>query len=139
MSEEKKITVIVCESRPILEGRLLASNLTKAGINVELITDANIAAAVKKSDCVLIGADIILSNGDVINKTGSLAAAVLCSYYKKPFYAAALHSKFSKKKNYKPAEYNKSEIWKQPPDGLKIRNNYFEAVDSKLITKIFTD
>ncbi len=139
LAKEKQITVIVCESRPMFEGRVLASNLIKAGINVELITDANGAAAIKNSDGVLIGADIVLSNGDVVNKTGSVAAAVLCRYYKKPFYAAAQRSKFSKKKQYKPVEHNKSEIWKNPPASLKIRNNYFEVIDSNLITKIFTD
>ena len=40
-------------------------------------------------DCVIIGADRIAPNGDVVNKVGSYSLAVNCSHHKIPFYVAA--------------------------------------------------
>jgi methylthioribose-1-phosphate isomerase len=40
-------------------------------------------------DCVIVGADRIAVNGDVVNKVGSYSLAVNCAFHKVPFYVAA--------------------------------------------------
>jgi translation initiation factor 2B subunit (eIF-2B alpha/beta/delta family) len=137
--KNKKLKVVVCESRPKFEGRLTASELVKSGIKVELITDAMMGIFIEKIDCILIGSDSILKNGNVINKVGSKALALLCKETKKSLYVVATTSKLSKKNTFKAEEENPNEIWDKNFKNLKIKNIYFEEVEKKLITKIITD
>jgi len=135
----KNLKVVVCESRPKNEGRLTAQDLTKAGINVEVITDAMMGIFVPKVDAAIIGADSILKNGKVANKVGSKALALLCKEYKKPFYVVTTKSKFSKENIFKTKKENPKEIWDKSSKNLNVSNIYFEEVDKKYVTKIFTD
>ena len=110
--KNKKLEVIVCESRPKFEGRLMAKELANYDINVELITDAMMGLYVHKIDVAIIGADIILNNGNVVNKVGSSPLALLCREYKKPFYVVSTKSKKSRKIVFKPNQENPEEILK---------------------------
>jgi len=131
--------VTILESRPMFEGRILAEELLKHGIKTNLITEAMTANAVEHSDAVIIGADNILSNGDVINKTGSRNLAIICKYFSKPFYVIADKTKFSMNNEFEKSYHNTKEIWKFPPDKIKIENYYFEKVEVDLISKIIHD
>lgn len=133
------LKLTICESRPRFEGRILAKKLAMSKIKIELITEAMASAYVRKCDCTLIGADIILKDGSVVNKVGSLQLALLCRHFKKPFYVVAEKSKFSKSKKVIQREELPDEIWKNPPEGIAIKNFYFEKIPGSLITKIFTD
>ena len=78
----------ILESRPRFEGAALAAktvdfieklNANSATPNpstVTVFTDACAAIAAKDVDLVLLGADVISSDGDVCNKTGSLPAVL---------------------------------------------------------------
>lgn len=85
------IHVFVDETRPLLQGaRLTAFELGQAGVRHTLICD-NMSAYVMslgKVDAVIVGADRVTRNGDVANKIGTLNLAILCHYYKIPFYVA---------------------------------------------------
>jgi len=137
--KNKKLKVIVCESRPKFEGRLMAEELAAKGIKVELITDAMIGLYVHKVDAAISGADMVLKKRNVVNKVGSKALALMCKENKKPFYVVTTRSKFSNKNNFKLKKENPDEIWETKIKNLSISNTYFEEVDKKLITIIFTD
>ncbi len=134
-----KLKVIIAESRPKLEGRILARNLLKNKIRVEFITDAILPQFVNKADAVIIGADKILSNGNIINKAGSLSAAILCHYYNKPLYVLASKDKLIKREKHIQEEYLPAEVWRYSSSYLKVVNIYFEEVNNKLITKVITN
>ena len=76
----KKIAVVACETRPLLQGaRLTTWELMKEQIPVTLITD-NMAGYLMqqgKIQAVLTGADRIAANGDVVNKIGTYTLAIL--------------------------------------------------------------
>lgn len=131
--------VIIAESRPKLEGRVLAEKLVKAGIKIEFITDAMLPAFIEKCDCVLIGADQILKNGNIVNKAGSRNAAILCKEFNKPFYVIADKSKITNKNNYSITGKPSGEVWDTNNTLIKVHNYYFEEVEKKYITKIITD
>lgn len=137
--KNKNLKVVVCESRPIFEGRLTAKELLKVGVNVLLITDAMAGIYTKKVDLALIGADSILKNGNVMNKVGSKALALFCLETMKPFYVVSTKSKRSNKITFKPGNEDPAEVWKKKEKNLKVSNIYFEQVEKNLITKIFTD
>lgn len=69
------ISVIVCESRPLCEGVVMAQRLAAAGLQVTLITDAQAGAFVEEADLVLLGADAVTPAG-VVNKVGSKLLAL---------------------------------------------------------------
>jgi len=80
------------ETRPLLQGsRLTAFELSKSNIPFEILTDSSAAFLMKqrKIDAVIVGADRIAKNGDTANKIGTYNLAILCDYYKIPFYIAA--------------------------------------------------
>ncbi len=84
--------VLAAETRPFLQGaRLTAWELDRDGIPVTLITDSMAGAlmAQKQVDVVVVGADRIAANGDVANKIGTYALAVLARAHGIPFYVAA--------------------------------------------------
>ncbi len=137
--ENRRLKVIVCESRPKYEGRIFARTLLHENIKVELITDFMISLFIPKVDAVILGADSILKNGNVINKVGSLTAALLCKQLSKPFYVLTTKEKFTNRKTLRQNEQLKSEVWNYQNKNLTIKNIYFEEVPKKLITKIITD
>lgn len=138
-NKKRGISVTIAESRPQLEGKILAKVLLKEGIKVELIPDALMPAAIEKADAVVIGADIILTNGDVVNKIGSKTAAVLAKHFNKPFYVLASKNKFSKKKKYIPESNQHSELWNFSHKNLNRINYYIEVVEKRYITKLVTE
>jgi methylthioribose-1-phosphate isomerase len=84
--------VLACETRPFLQGaRLTAWELAHDAIPVKLITDSMAGALMRlgEIDLVVVGADRIAANGDVANKIGTYALAVLARAHGLPFYVAA--------------------------------------------------
>lgn len=135
----KHLSVIVAESRPKLEGRILAKKLAAQNISVMIVTEAMMAQYIPACDCALIGADAVLRNKDVVNKVGSLQLAIISKYYNKPLYVVAEKSKFSYNGGFKQHDENVVEIWKNLPNKIKTQNLYFEIVPNALITKCITD
>lgn len=133
------LKVLICESRPENEGILMAKELSKLGINFGIITEAMAGTAIKEVDVVILGADQILTNGNIVNKTGSRLLAVLAKHHHLPVYVLASSVKRLKKKRI-PAEKIKIKKNNKSRNKLiKFRFDIFEEVEKKLITKIFTD
>lgn len=150
--EGKKIKVLACETRPLLQGaRLTAWELMKKGVDVTLICD-NMAATLMKQgkvDKVIAGADRIASNGDTANKIGTYGLAILAKNHNIPFYIAAPASTFDRSiengaaitiEQRDPAEV--TELFfkrKISPRNIKVYNPAFDVTPNNLITAIITD
>lgn len=141
--KKKKIKVVCTETRPLFQGRRTARDLTKVGVPVTMIVDSAAANLIRKCSMVIIGADVITSEGNIINKIGSKALAILSKHYDIPFYIAAETWKFNPKTAFGEIETieqrNPKEVWKNPPKKLKILNPAFEAVGKELIDGIITE
>jgi len=72
-------------------GRLTAWELEQAGVPVTILPDCGAAALLRKVriHAVLVGADRITANGDVVNKLGTYGLALLAREHAVPFYVAA--------------------------------------------------
>ena len=68
--------VIVLESRPGGEGRLLARDLRKGGVTARFVPDTEGPCWVPGADQVLIGADTIYADGSVVHKVGTRPLAL---------------------------------------------------------------
>lgn len=147
----KDIFVYVDETRPLLQGsRLTAYELMKNGINFELIIDSMSANLMKEGmiDCVIIGADRIAANGDVVNKVGSYSLAVNCAYHKIPFYVAApgttIDFEAESGETIEIEERNSDEVSfiagnRIAPENVNVLNPAFDLVPNNLVTAIITE
>ena len=87
--------VIASETRPLLQGaRLTAWELEQAGIEFRVAVDSAgpFLLARGEADAVILGADRICANGDVINKIGSYAHALGARRAGLPFVVVAPES-----------------------------------------------
>lgn len=147
----KRIRVFADETRPLLQGaRLTAWELSRAGVDVTLITD-NMAGRVMfegKIDLVLVGSDRIARNGDVCNKIGTYSVAVLAREHGVPFYAVAPLSTFDPKtadgSQITIEEREEGEITegfgkRTAPRGVKVYNPAFDVTPARLVTGIVTE
>lgn len=63
---------VVCTvSAPFEEGRAFAEDLRSAGLNVELVDDADAEGALEGASLLLVGADTVFRDGSVCNKVGT--------------------------------------------------------------------
>jgi methylthioribose-1-phosphate isomerase len=147
----KQISVLVDETRPFLQGaRLTAWELMEDHIPATLIAD-NAAGAMMKNrevQVVVVGADRIAANGDVANKIGTYALAVLAKENNIPFYVAAPLSTVDLSMESgeripieeRPPEEVTSILGKPvAPEGVKVRNPAFDVTPHNYVTAIITE
>ena len=150
-SRDKGISVIANETRPYLQGaRLTAWELVQEGIPCTLITDSMAGHLMSggEVDVVVVGADRIAANGDVVNKIGTYALAVLAKRHGIPFYVAAPLSTFDPKipdGTHIPIEERPAEEvtgyrgTRWAPQGVQVRNPAFDVTPAELVTGIITE
>jgi methylthioribose-1-phosphate isomerase len=150
-SKNKNISVIANETRPYLQGaRLTAWELVQEGIPCTLITDSMAGHLMSKGevDVIVVGADRIAANGDVANKIGTYALAVLAKRHGIPFYVAAPLSTFDPEipdGSHIPIEERPaSEVTgyrgtRWAPEGVAVRNPAFDVTPAELVTGIICE
>ena len=93
----RRLSVFADETRPLFQGaRLTAWELVTRGIPVTVLVDGaagHLLATGRITSCI-VGADRITAGGDVANKIGTYALAVLARAHGVPFFVAAPSSTF---------------------------------------------
>lgn len=143
--------VIVLEGRPRYEGRTMAAELAQQGISVTLITDAQADIFLPHCDCVVVGADSVLVNGDVLNKAGTALLAWSAHGHAVPFYVLCETLKISPRRwvehdltaqaenNAMLEEKEPEEVLEKPIAGVSVRNFYFDRTPYRLIRTVVTE
>jgi len=141
--EGKTFEVICTESRPVFQGRITVKEMLDAGIKTTLIVDSAVRFIMNEVDLVVVGADAITSEGNVINKIGTSMVARAASEARTPFYVVSELLKFDPLTIYgdyeKIEERDPREIWKEPPQGLTIRNPAFDVTRRDFIHGIICE
>ncbi len=147
----KKIKVLATETRPLLQGaRLTTWELKKADIPFTLITDSMAGYFINRGEvnCVIVGADRIVANGDTANKIGTYSLAVLANAHGIPFYVAAPTSTIdlSLTSGYQipieersPEEVTHIQGISIAPEGAQAANPAFDITPHHYITAIITE
>lgn len=143
--------VFADETRPWLQGaRLTAWELARSGIPVTLIADSAAATFMRegKVQWVVVGADRITANGDVINKIGTYSLAVLARAHGVRFMVVAPTSTVDHQTasgdlvSIEARDW--SEIWaatgsERPPEGVSVSNRVFDVTPASLVDVIVTE
>ncbi len=135
--------VIVLEGRPRYEGRDMARALIEHAMAVTLITDAQADIFLPQCQAVVVGADSILANGDVLNKVGTALLAWAAHGHGIPLYVLCETLKISPDHwsgdLARLEEKETNEVLEEPIAGVEVRNFYFDRTPAKLVTKVITE
>lgn len=145
----KKISVVSCETRPLLQGsRLTAWELARDEIPVTTIVDSEAAFLMRqgKIDAVIVGADRITKDA-VFNKIGTYMHAVCAKHHGIPFYVAAPTSTFdagASEADITIEQRSRDEVSEffgrtTVPENVPVINYAFDATPLDLVTAIITE
>jgi methylthioribose-1-phosphate isomerase len=136
--------VYLDETRPLLQGsRLTAWELAQMGVEHTVVVDSAGPSVIARGlvDAVVVGADRIAANGDVVNKIGTYPLALAAARAGIPFVVAAPESTVD------PATPDGASVHIEvraaaeinPPTGSPTLNLAFDVTPADLVTAIVTD
>lgn len=119
--------VEVLVSLPGGEGRQVAEALEAAGLSVSLVADAGVYDRCRTGaiGAVLVGADALTADGDLVNKVGTRATALAAELTGTPVYVACASDKIRP-----PSDADAAEAPLEP---------MFDVTPSRLITAVLTE
>jgi ribose 1,5-bisphosphate isomerase len=105
--------------------------MVEHGIETTFIVDSATRTFIAKADMVIVGADAITSEGNVVNKVGTSGLAVLAHEARKPLYVVSELLKFDPVTLYGALEgieqRSPAEVWSDAPKQLDVRNPAFDV------------
>jgi len=134
-------SVVATESRPMLEGRVLAKAIASQDIRVTLIADAGASLAMEHVDLVMVGADK-LTPVSLVNKIGTRMIALAARERHLPVYALCDTSKFIREDYFGVGIRDlggTNELWTKAPRGVAVVNRCFEPTPLAFFTGIITE
>lgn len=143
----KEFSVLATETRPRFQGRLTAKELSSHGIPVTLIIDSAARHFMPKVDKVVVGADVVTSNGAVVNKIGTSQIALAAKEARVRVFVGAETYKFSPSTvlgelveiEERPADEVLPKRAKEDLKGVKVANPAFDVTPAELIDAIITE
>jgi ribose 1,5-bisphosphate isomerase len=136
-AQGKNFKVICTETRPAYQGRITAKELVNLGIETTFIVDSAARTFMGDVDIVVVGADAITSEGNVVNKIGTGGLSVLAHEARKPFYVVSELLKFDPEtlggQCEKIEQRNPAEVWAEAPPKLIVKNPAFDVTPSRYI------
>ena len=131
--------VFVAESRPAREGVGVAEELAD-DCEVTLHTDAAMARvlAAEDVDAVVVGADAVLPDGRVVNKTGTRVAALAAAREGVPAYAVAATDKVRTDAAVHLEEGEREEVYDGEAE-LEVLNPTFDVTPADCVAGVVTE
>ncbi|MGQ0535577.1 MAG: S-methyl-5-thioribose-1-phosphate isomerase [Methanobacteriota archaeon] len=135
---------LATESRPWFQGHLTVRQLAKARVPVALLIDSAVASVMPEVDAVVVGADSIAQNGDVVNKIGTRQVAIVAREQGVPVYVCAETFKLDRRArtgaDVAIEERDVAEVGgPRAIPGVRVLNPVFDATPARLIRRIVTE
>ena len=133
--------VFVAESRPAREGIPVAERLAETtDSTVTVHTDAAAAHVLGRDDVdrVVVGADTVLSDGSVVNKTGTRAIAIAADREGIPVSVVAATDKVSTREDVNLESGARTAVY-DGGAGLDVLNPIFDVTPADCVTEIITE
>ena len=141
--------VWVSETRPWLQGaRLTAWELGREGIPTTVITDSAAAQLLRREQptWAIVGADRVAANGDVVNKIGTYALAVLARHHGTRFMVVApgttLDAGTASGDDVPIEQRDPQEVWQAAggaPPGADAANPAFDVTPAELVDALVSE
>jgi methylthioribose-1-phosphate isomerase len=141
--------VWVGETRPWLQGaRLTAWELGRDGIPTTVIADSAVAQLMRREPpaWVIVGADRVVANGDIVNKIGTYALAVLARHHGVRFMVVAPSSTLdvatASGDDVIIEQRDAAELWEAAgavTPGAEAENPAFDITPAELVTALVTE
>jgi methylthioribose-1-phosphate isomerase len=143
--------VYVGETRPLLQGsRLTAWELDRLGADYRIVVDSAGPGVIARGmvDAVVVGADRVTANGDVVNKVGTFPLALAAARAGVPFVVAAPESTVDADtpsgadvtiELRSPDEVLTLGEMRSAPDGAHGFNPAFDITPADLVTALVTE
>jgi methylthioribose-1-phosphate isomerase len=147
----RPVHALVAEGRPTFEGsRIAAWELRQAGVPHAVVTDgaAPGCIAAGEVEVVLVGADRITANGDVIGTAGAYPLALACHASDIPFIVCAPTNVLdlgvadgagATIEEGRPTPVLRAGGTRIAPEGTQVRNPVQDLVPASLVTAIVTE
>lgn len=119
--------VLCTVSSPVEEGRAFADDLREAGVDVELVEDADAPGRVSETSVFLIGADTVFRDGAICNKVGTIPIAKAAQSAGVPTVVAAEVVKLAPVPG------------AQAPDLAEFERELFELIPADLLSEFVTE
>ena len=142
--KHQDIEVIVTRSGPGRTGERTARELGDIGIELMFIDDTAVSVYLTAVNKVMVGADRICADGNIVNGAGTYQLALASERAGVPFYVLCETLKFDSR--LKSDEVDLEE--KEPdevadpanlPPEVRVRNPYFDITPLELITSVITE
>ncbi len=124
----RDVEVFMITGWPLFDGVRAFKELSSQGLRVKIYPDSSILEAVCSSEAVLLGCDAILTNGSMVNRSGSRLAGLICNEKSIPLYVVCDCMKLDFQHLWRP------EIWGYDLEDIHMDFNVFEIVEASLIT-----
>ena len=149
--EGKKFRVIVVDSRPLNEGKCLAANLVKLGIEVKYCLINGLSHNINDATKVFLGAHAMMSNGRLFSRVGSALVAMEANSAAKPVIVLCETIKFTERVALDSIVHNEIapadelvikggslEGW-EDVKGLQLCNPLYDVTPAEFIAMIITE
>ncbi len=132
--------VLCAESRPMNEGRLLATALAAAGVPVWFAVDGGLGLLLPQAGAVWLGADAVREQ-TFVAKAGTYALLLVARELNLPAYVFAQRAKFvpSRCRRLTLPRGDPSEVWANAPRGVNVVHLPFEEVPLALVRGVATE
>jgi ribose 1,5-bisphosphate isomerase len=142
--ERPKLSVIITRSGVGRTGENMAQQVGSAGIPVTFIDDAAMGIYVARSTKVIVGADRICSDSQVINGVGTYLLALAARRAQVPLYVLCESLKFDPRlkgnevqlEEKSPAEVVHPGVL---PPQVKVKNPYFDVTPADLVSGVISE
>jgi eIF-2B alpha/beta/delta-like uncharacterized protein len=143
-AKHKRIEIIATRSGPGRTGERIAQELGRSGLPVTFIDDAAMGLYIAVASKVMVGADRVCADGDIINGIGTYQLALAAKKAGIPFYVLCETLKFDlrlKSGEVDLEEKEPSEIVEPGalPIGVRVKNPYFDITPLELVTGVVTE
>ena len=143
-AKHKHIEIIATRSGPGRTGERIAQELGRSGLSVTFIDDAAMGLYISVASKVMVGADRVCADGDIINGIGTYQLALAAEKAGIPFYVLYEALKFDLRLKSGEADLEEKEPSEivEPgrlPPGVRIKNPYFDITPLELVTGVVTE
>ena len=129
--------IVIGEGHRLGDGLRAAKWLAARGIQTTVVPDAALPEAVRGVRAVLVGADQVLADGSVVNRSSTFSMALAARHFGVPFYVACQRIKLSGNAT---AEIEEAlRLFGDLPAGVAAWSPLFDVTPAALVDAYFTE